>query len=133
MVSIKKQTRVISIILMSLILCQSCRVYKKENVTLKVATEEGKRVKLTTNDGTTLKFKKIVLDDNQYYGVKKTKGKEVLVPIKTNDTKLVRLHNKTMSIIYGTGIGLVVIGVVTIIIAAISYRGPDIPVDIDFN
>lgn len=47
----------------------------------------------------------------------------MLILVDTNNTKLVRLHNKPMSIIYGTVIGMVVIGIVSTIIAIASLSG----------
>jgi hypothetical protein len=120
----RKQIRLISVILTSLILFQSCRVYHKEHVTLDKAVEEGKRVKIITKNGTKLKFKKIVHSDGFYYGIKRVKGNDELNPIDPNSIESLRLHNKTMSIIYGAGIGLLASGVILSIIIITAWDGP---------
>lgn len=109
---VKKRVQLISIVLMILILFQSCRVYHKENVSIDKAVTEQKRVRIKTKTGQKSKFKKIILDSSQYYGIKKVKGKYTRVLIQPNDIESLRLHNKTMSIIYGTGIGLVIVFVI---------------------
>jgi len=126
MKSARKQIRLISVILTSLILFQSCRVYNKEHVTLDKAVEEGKRVKILTKKGIKLKFKKIVHSDGVYYGIKRVKGNEELNPIDPNSVESIRLHNKTMSIIYGTGIGLLISGVVLSVIFITTWDGPNL-------
>ncbi len=130
--AIVNQMKVIAIILVSLMLFQSCRVYHKGNVSLDEAITQQKRVKIKTKDGRKLKFKSVVIDSSQYYGIKKIRGKTVRTLIEPNNIETLRLHNKTMSIIYGTGIGLVVTGFVTVVIALASWSGPNIPVGIQF-
>lgn len=123
--TIKNRIRLISVVLTCLMLFQSCRVYQRKQVSLDKAVAEKKRVKIKTRDGKKLKFKKIVLDGNAYYGLKKVKGKEVRIPLKTNSLKSIRLHNKTLSIIYSTGIGFVA---ATIIYAVAFWDGPNVDI-----
>jgi hypothetical protein len=108
MIVIKNRTRLISVVLMCLIFFQSCRVYHKKNVSLEEAMVGQKRVKIKTNDGKKLKYKSIVLDSSQYYGVKVVKGISVRTLIDPSTIKWLRLHNKTMSIIYGVIIGFAI-------------------------
>ena len=108
MIIIKNRIRLISVMLTCLIFFQSCRVYHKKNVSLDEAVAERSRVKIMTNNGKKLKFKRIDLDSSQYYGVKKVKGISVRTLIDPSSIKSLRLHNKTMSIIYGIAIGIVV-------------------------
>ncbi|BAO76214.1 hypothetical protein [Winogradskyella sp. PG-2] len=123
---IKERIQLVSNALIVLILFQSCRVYQRENVSLDKAVTEHKRVKIKTKDGQILKFKRILLDNSQFYGVKKVKGKYTRVLIQPNDIQSLRRHNKTMSIIYGTGIGILVSGFVTFFIIITSWNGPSI-------
>jgi hypothetical protein len=106
-------------------LFQSCRVYHKEHVTLDKAVEEGKRVKIVSKNGFKFKYKAIVIDDGQYYGVKKINGKFTRTLIDANSIESLRLHDKTMSIIYGTGIGLIISGVVLTVIFITTWNGPN--------
>lgn len=126
MSGIKKRLRSISLILTTMVLFQSCRVYYKENVSLDKAVAEAKRVKLKTKDGQKLKFKRIVKDSNQYYGLKKFKRKNTYTLIDPSSIESLRLHNKTMSIIYGTGIGFIVALAGSVVLFITSWDGPDI-------
>lgn len=129
MKSVKNKIKLLSILLTSLILFKSCRVYHKEHVTLDRAVAEGKRVKLMTKDGQKFKFKRVVLDSGQYYGINKVKGKTLSTLIQSIDIESLRLHNKTMSIIYGTGIGWIISGVVFIVIFTATWDGPNFNLD----
>ncbi|MFP4845219.1 hypothetical protein [Winogradskyella sp. PE311] len=116
---IKNRVQTVSIFLICLVLFQSCRVYHRENVSLDKAVTEQKRVKIKTIDGQKMKFKKIVLDNRQYFGIEKIKGDDVRILIDPNTIQSVRLHNKTMSIIYGIGVGIVA-GIVSVTILFIA-------------
>ena len=128
MKTIKKRIQLVNITLIILILFQSCRVYHKENVSLDKAVAEQKRVKIKMNDGLKLKLKRIVLDSGQYYGIKKIKGEISRTLIETGNIESLRLHNKTMSIIYGIVIGAVALVVGTTVLFLAAWSGPDIAV-----
>lgn len=107
-----------------LILFQSCRVYHRDSVSLNQAVKEGKRVKIKTIDNKTLKFKRIIYEDGEYYGIKPiTFMNKVykIIPLNQNKLQSIRLHNKTWSIIYGVGISIVIISIVMIVIALTSF------------
>lgn len=53
-------------------------------------------------------------------------GNDELNPIDPNCIESLRLHNKTMSIIYATGIGLLIYGVILSIIIVTAWDGPNI-------
>ncbi|MHA7842198.1 MAG: hypothetical protein ACX93I_02685 [Winogradskyella sp.] len=125
MKSSRRVMRLITFFLTFLMLFQSCRVYHKEHVTLDKAVEEGKRVKIVSKNGFKFKYKAIVIDDGQYYGVKKINGKFTRTLIDANSIESLRLHDKTMSIIYGTGIGLIISGVVLTVIFITTWNGPN--------
>ena len=77
------------------------------------------------------KFKRIEYEKNAFLGIKKVKGKIVKIPINVNEIEKLRLHNKTLSVIYGIGITVVVVYAVAIIIVLATY---DIDIDLgDFN
>jgi len=92
------------IVLTALLLFQSCRVYKKVPVTINEAVTSEKRIKIKTLDGNKLKFKRVVIVDGNYYGIKKVNGKLEKIPIDLNTIDTVREHNTTLSIIYGVTI-----------------------------
>lgn len=122
MIIFRKRTYAICLLFTLIILFQSCRVYKSEHVSLETAVLEAKRVKIKTNDGETLKFKRIAKDSNQYFGLKKRKGALVKFPIAIEEVESVRLHNRTLSTILNVTAGVFVVGTVllTIVIANIS-------------
>ncbi len=124
MTTIKNQIRIVSIVLTCLILFQSCRVYHKENVSLSKAVTEQRRVRLMTKDGKKLKFKRIILNGNQYYGVKSLKSDAPHTLIQPNGIKSLRLHNETMSIIFGIITGVVAVIVGTTILFLATWSGP---------
>lgn len=89
----KNRIKSISLFLTFLILVQSCRVYHSDSVTLEKALVERKRVKIKTKSGKTLKFKEIIKDSNQYYGITR-KDKFLIIE---NNISSVRLQNRTLS------------------------------------
>ena len=60
-----------SILLLALILLQSCVFYQKVPISLNDAQDQGK-AKAVSKLGKTLLFKNIIVEDSLYYGVTKT-------------------------------------------------------------
>ena len=81
---LKKSLKVIALILSALILFQSCATYKTP-VTLKQAAQEEKAVKIITVDDDTYKYKYIVFEDGQFFGVKDNPGEDVKFPINADE------------------------------------------------
>ncbi len=112
----------LAILLMaSLVLFQSCRVYHKANVSIDEAVKSEKRARLMTKEGEKLKFIKIIEDNGNYYGLK---FKSANVLIQPDNIDSLRLHDRTMSIIYGTIIAIVGLSTGFILIWAASWSGP---------
>ena len=84
MKKLKKSLKVIALFLSALILFQSCATYKTP-VTLEQAAQEEKAVKIITVDNDTYKYKYIVYEDGQFYGVKDNPGEDVKFPIDTEE------------------------------------------------
>jgi hypothetical protein len=99
---IKKQFKSTALFLSILLLFQGCIVYHKGTRTLDQAVQEQKRVKITTLDNRTMAFKRIVINDGKYYGVKKLKNNTKDVWLFENDIKELKVENKTMSIVVST-------------------------------
>ncbi len=108
MKTVKKQFRLIAILFSALLFFQSCRVYHHSSVTLEQAVKEQKRVKIKTIDKKVHKFKRIEYENGVFLGINKVKGKIVKIPIDANEIEKLRLHNKTLSIIYGVGVSVVI-------------------------
>ncbi|NNK30232.1 MAG: hypothetical protein HKP04_05195 [Flavobacteriaceae bacterium] len=80
MKKIKKSLKSVAFFLSGLILLQSCSAYKTP-VTLQQAAQEEKAVKVITVDDDTYKYKYILYEDGQFYGVKDNPGEDVKFPI----------------------------------------------------
>ncbi len=81
MKTIKKLTKLITALLITLMMLQSCTIYKGGYVRIDQAVQNENKVKINTKTNEKLKFKKVVLENGAYYGVKKVKGKNEKIPI----------------------------------------------------
>ena len=73
MKSIRKQFKVIVLILVLPFLIQSCTVYKSANVSLNDAVKSESKVKITKTNGDKKKFSKVELSENgEFYGEKRS-------------------------------------------------------------
>ncbi len=75
---------------------------------LDIAVKSEKRVNIKAKDNKKLKFKRVEFENAQYYGISKIKGEIIKSQLNESEFGEINLHNKTMSIIYGTGIGIIV-------------------------
>jgi len=78
-------------------LLQSCVAYQKNPVSLLQAEQSKKRVKMKTSSNQTYKFEQIVLEEEQFYGLKKEKGVNVRIALHNNDANKVFLQSKNKS------------------------------------
>ena len=81
MKTIIKLTKSITALLIMLMMLQSCTVYKRGNIRLEQVVQNENKVKIEMSSNEKLKFKKVVLEKGDYYGIKKIKGKNKRVPI----------------------------------------------------
>jgi hypothetical protein len=96
MKALVKQSKAIAFVLPMAILVQSCRTYNFRSVTLEEAAKDGRRVKIKTKDKEVWKFKKVIYEHGQFYGLKRKNRKILIHP---ENIKKVKLHNRTLSII----------------------------------
>ena len=124
MKNLKNQFRLISLFFTILILLQSCRVYHRDSVSLQQAIKEEKRVKIKTVDNKILKFKRVIYEDGRYYGIKPSTFmyKIYKIPLDESYIRSIRMHNKTLSVIYGVGFTLVIIliGAYVLVMSAVE-------------
>lgn len=66
---------------MAITLLQGCIAYQKNPVSLLQAEQSKKRVKLKTNSNQTYRLKQIVLEEEEFYGLKKQNGEIVRIAI----------------------------------------------------
>lgn len=107
-----KKLKVFALFLAGLIFLQSCSAYKTP-VNLEQAAGEEKAVKIITVDNETYKYKYILYEDGQFYGVKDNPGENVKFPIDTEEVAMVMIKKKGIPkwviIVVGS---LVVIGII---------------------
>ena len=124
MKTIKKHLRIVALILVVIMLLQSCTVYKKTSITLNQAVQNESKVKVKTKSEN-LKFNRIGIENGNYYGVKKIQGEMIKIPLDIKTVMSVKEKNESASTIATV---LVVTGsVIAIIVGAFLISGgPDI-------
>ena len=116
MALLKTSFRTISLFFLTLRLLQSCVAYQNTPVSLLQAEESKKRVKMKTSSNETYTFKQIILEEGQFYGLKKEKRELVKIAIYDAGTNEVFLHSKSKS----TWITLTVIVVPLIVVRILA-------------
>ncbi|MCX2719074.1 hypothetical protein [Lentiprolixibacter aurantiacus] len=120
MKKLKKGLRMVALFLSGLIFLQSCSAYKTP-VTLQQAAQEEKAVKIFTVDDDTFKYKYIVYEDGQFYGVKDNPGEDVKFPINTDEvTDVMMEKDKGVFLKWGI-IGVIVVFLISIPIFLLTY------------
>ncbi len=114
-----------------LIIFQSCTVYKSTPTTLDEAVKNEIKAKVETNNGVNIKFKKIVFENDKYFGVRKVKGKVEKMQLNEKHISNIKLKDKTMSTV------LTIILPITVIAAAAlifddSFEWKDDTIDLSF-
>ena len=97
MKTIREQIRLITSILAFVILFQGCTVYKSVPVTIDHAAQHELKVKVGKKNGENLKFKRIGLENGNYYGVKKVKGKIIKTPLDKKAVNSIKEKDKIAS------------------------------------
>lgn len=111
-------------------LLQSCTVYQKTSVTISEVAAAKNKVVITKTDNTKHKYRKIEQIDGQYFGIIKSNGNIVNVPLKEGDIKSIRPLNKTTSTLVTVGI---ISGTIIIILSIIGINAANNAVkDISF-
>ena len=106
----KKNLKVVALFLAGLILFQSCSTYKTP-ITLEQAAQEEKSVKVITVDDDSYKYKYIVYEDGEFFGVKDNPREDVKFPIDTEEVTAVMMK-KGLPWWAWTLISVTVIGIV---------------------
>lgn len=118
MKTLKKQIRPITILFAFIMLVQSCSVYKSSTISMYQAVQNESKVKVKTFDNEKLKFDRISIEDNKYYGVKKENNQVVKTPLKEDLIKSVNEKDKTLSTLLSIGVPVVIVGGILAIAAA---------------
>ena len=97
-----------------LILIQSCTVYKSANVTLSEAAKSNLNVKITTDSGKIVRFKRVEFsDDGKFYGFVNNTRK---FWINTNQVQKVQLKNNKKETMILIGVSAVVVTVIGLLL-----------------
>jgi len=115
MKTINKYLKVVAIFFATLILFQGCTVYKTASVTLDEAAKINNKVRVEKKDGKKVKYSQIVvLDDGQYYGKEKVKGKIMYnyILIDEADIHKVQFLDKKRSTIFSIAVPVVIVGII---------------------
>ncbi|UOK43560.1 MULTISPECIES: hypothetical protein [Flavobacterium] len=122
-----KKIQIISLLLSFIFLLQSCHVYHKVPISLDEAVAANKRMKVTTTDDKKHKFRKIEKSDSTYYGIVKTRGQKVKVPLEIEKIKSIHPVNKEGSTLLSVGIVVVPIGILMIIAMTSDLGYAEVP------
>ena len=128
MKTLKTSFNTITRFFLVLTLLQSCVAYQKTPVSLLQAEQSKKRVKMKNSADQTYKFKQIVLEEEQFYGLKKEKGELVKIAINDSAATEIFLHSKSKS--NWATIGVIGVPLIAFVIIAAATMKGDV---IDFN
>ena len=109
-------------ILVLMLMLQSCTVYQKTAVTLDEAAASSRKTLITKTDGAKLKVKRVEKRDGTFYGIAKVEGKTEKITLVENEIKTVRVLNKTATTFGNIGIvtGSAIVIFTTVAILAIG-------------
>jgi uncharacterized protein YpmB len=110
----------IAVLFLAIILVQGCVVYHNTSVGMEEAVSAATRVKIKTVDDKKIKLKKVVLEEDRYYGIKNNRGELVRIPLDEKTISSVHLKNKTLSTIINIGVPAVAVGFV-IYVSTLSF------------
>jgi len=96
MKTLKKRSQCLGILLVVVLLFQSCQVYKSKSSTLDEAVASNQRVKIHSISGERIKYKKIIKKEGLYYGL----VKKDTVKINTSEIARLRLKDHALSTVY---------------------------------
>jgi hypothetical protein len=110
MKSIGQHLKAVALFFVTVMLCQSCTVYKASSVTLDEASKSNTKVRVMKTNGEHVKYSRIVaLNEGHFYGVQKVNGLSKNMPIHQDDIVRLNLKNRETSAILNIGIAVVII------------------------
>ena len=86
-------------ILILLIIFQSCTIYKKGYIRIDKAVQNENKVKIKMTSNEYLKFKKVIFENDDYYGFDKVKGEYNRIIIDRGQVFSVKEKDDTLSTI----------------------------------
>ena len=107
MKTIKKQIKSVALVLTILILLQGCTIYQSVPVSIDHAVQKETKVKVMTKNSEKMKFKRIGVENGNYYGVKIVKGDIIKIPLDKESIISIKEKDKTLSNVATIGISVV--------------------------
>ena len=121
------KNKFISMVLVLMLILQSCTVYQKTAVTLDEAAASSRKTLITKTDGAKLKVKRVEKIDGTFYGIAKVEGKTEKITLVENEIKTVRVLNKTATTFGNIGIvagsTIVIFTIVAIVAIGAAFGG----------
>ncbi|MBG6109441.1 hypothetical protein IWX84_000296 [Flavobacterium sp. CG_9.10] len=114
------KSKIVCVLLIFVLLMQSCAIYQKTSVSLDDAVASNRKVLITKTDGAKLKLKRVELTDGKYYGIVKVDGKTEKIILVENDIRTIRILNKSATTIGTFGIVLGSLVITFLVAAAIA-------------
>lgn len=115
---IRKQIEHLVLLFASLILLQSCVVYKKTPVSLEQAAATKHKVKIVTKENEKQKYLYVTTINEEYYGIIKVDGKLAKIPLQEENLEIVRMEDKVKSFLYSILL-IIPISIVAIVIGTL--------------
>lgn len=99
MKAIDRNLKLVTFFFVTLMLLQSCTVYKTPSVTLDEASKSNSEVRVKTIDNQSLKFDRIQVTDNKVYGSSIINREMIITTIEKDNIEKIQLKDKTRSTI----------------------------------
>lgn len=117
-----KRFKYLPVSLAMMILFQGCTVYKKTNVSMQDAATEHVKTKVKTINGNLI-FKYIIFENDNYYGIKKSKGEIEKTRLVKESIGSIHLKNKAMSTVLTVALPIgVLVGVIFLLQDAFTWQ-----------
>ena len=112
---VSKHLKPIAWMMILIMLLQSCAIYRSEPVSLEQAAHAHTKTMVVFKDGKVEKFRHLVAEDQQIFGVRQVSRDIVKIPIDQGEVSYVRVKNKTATTIVAVAgaaalLGLVIAG-----------------------
>ncbi len=119
------KAKFVCLFLATLMIFQSCTVYKTTPISISQASQINKKVLVTTTTNSKLKLNRIEKTDSIYYGLKTIRGNETRIALKETDIVSIRPYDKSKS----TTATLALIGVTLAIAIVVAIASMDFAPD----
>lgn len=99
METLKIHVKAVILFFSVLMMLQSCTVYKSTPLTIEQAVQKESEVKVQWKNGYVSKYKTIIIDNENYYGVKKNNGENEKSLLDEKNISNIKEKNKILSVL----------------------------------